>query len=108
MGDVRRQARGHARDRAVLGVRVAVTDQRPVLIPDPDAVVVGVLGLHDIAEYQRLGARAAQQRRALGPIDGQHEVRGGRGVHRLVEGHRDLDRLVDAVGVRRRHRGGGH
>ena len=110
MGEVRRPARGQARDHARdgLGRPVAVADQRPVLVSDPDAVGVAVRGLHGVAEDQRLGARAAEQRRALAAAHGQHEVRVGRGVHRLVEGHRDLDDLARAVGLRRRPRGGGH
>ena len=102
MGEARRLARGHARDRAVLGIPVAVADQGPVLVPDPDAVGVLVPGQHGVAEHQRRRARTAQQRRALGPTDGEHEVRVGRGGHRLGEGHRDLDGLAHPVGVRRR------
>ena len=64
----------------------------PIQMPS----VVGVRGQHGVAEHQRLRARTAQQRRARGPTDGQHEVRVGRGVHRLGEGHRDLDRLARA------------
>ena len=99
MVEVRRRGVGHARDRAVLGFPVAAADQCPVLVPDPDAVGVLLAGRHGVAERQRLRARAAQKRRALGASRVQHEVRGGSGADRLAEGHRDLDRLARPVGV---------
>ena len=84
---------------------------RVVGVCDPDAIGVGVAGLHGVGEDQLVGAAAAGQPRlalrvrATG-VEAEDDV--ACYLHRLAEGDGDLDVLAQPVGVRGRLRNGGH
>ena len=82
---------------------------------DVDAVAVHVGRLDHVGEPQRRGPRTAvvvrpPEVRRVSAADAQPDVRRAGHPHRLVEGHRDLDGLVPAVGgdLRNRRRGDHH
>ena len=87
---------------AALNVPVPIAALRQCVAADGNAVPIAVVFLHDVPEHQPCRAaapviRGAAPRGGLADPQGRPRAAGHR--HRLVEGHRHLDRLAPAVGV---------